>query len=422
MPLIERDVILQGKDEHGNQTMDFPVTRLDLIEDTAEVKAAPGDGDYVPVIDMANGGQMKKTPAGALGGAPQYDDKVAYAIGDYCNHDGKLYRCTAAIPAGGEAWDEAHWLATTVVDEIRTVSTDVKTIAVNAAAAAAVAQNTANQALTAAGAAQADATQALEQLQEALGGSLPGAKLENNSPEIIQAVAKAGLGPMFWSVGDRVPIRLNGTVGNLTFYDEEYYAYIIGFNHNLDVEGVGIHFQFGKVGTGKDICFIDGSYNSRGNSAAFRMNTTDTNSGGWNGSYMRKTICPAFLACLPSAWRNIIAACTKYTDNTGGGSDIASYVTATSDKIWLLAFWEVSGSHDLENSAEQNYQKQYAYYANGNSKVKYGYKSINKAEFWWLRSVYKGNATHFLYVNRVGGINLNNANYSMGFTPGFKVA
>lgn len=62
---------------------------------------------------------------------------------------------------------------------------------------------------------------------------------------------------------------------------------------------------------------------------------------------MRKTICPAFLAALPTAWQNIIAACTKYSDNTGGGSNTASYVTATSDKIWLLSEMEVQGHEKL---------------------------------------------------------------------------
>lgn len=115
---------------------------------------------------------------------------------------------------------------------------------------------------------------------------------------------------------------------------------------------------------------MDSKYNSTGSDAAFRMNTTNTNSGGWNNSYMCKTICPAFLAAMPTAWQNAIVACTKYSDNTGCGSDTASYVTSTSDKIWLLAEREVSGSRTGANSAEQNYQQQYDYYKNGNSKIK----------------------------------------------------
>lgn len=70
MPVIERDVVLQGVDENGNPTIDLPVTRLGNIEDTAEVKEAPGEGDFLPIIDGADDGQMKKTPWVSMQGPP----------------------------------------------------------------------------------------------------------------------------------------------------------------------------------------------------------------------------------------------------------------------------------------------------------------------------------------------------------------
>ena len=252
--------------------------------------------------------------------------------------------------------------------------------------------------------------------------SLPSKTLADNDPSIIQAVAQSGQAANYWSVGDKVGIALSGTVGALSL-SGTYYAFILGFNHNSTVEGGNsIHFQFGKTADGTDICFVDSNYNSTGSSAGFRMNTSNTNSGGWKSSYMRQTICAAFLAALPTAWQNIIAACTKYTDNTGGGSDTASYVTATSDKIWLLAYWEVFGSHWVENSAEQNYQKQYTYYANGNSRVKYKHNATTTAAFWWLRSVLATRTTPFCLVYTDGSYNSTYAYYSLGFAPGFKVA
>ena len=50
--IIERDVVLIGKTEEGNDTFDLPVTRLGNIEDSAEVKEKPGTNDFFPVIDM----------------------------------------------------------------------------------------------------------------------------------------------------------------------------------------------------------------------------------------------------------------------------------------------------------------------------------------------------------------------------------
>ena len=249
--------------------------------------------------------------------------------------------------------------------------------------------------------------------------SLPDTSLANNTPDIIAAAAKSGQAANYWSVGDKVGIAVNGSFGGLS-YNNTVYAFILGFNHNSSVEGGNsIHFQFGKTAAGVDIAFVN-SYGST--STGFCMNTSNTNSGGWNNSYMRKTICPAFLAALPKAWQNIIAACTKYSDNTGGGSNTASYVTATSDKIWLLSEMEVQGTRSYANSAEANYQKQYDYYRNGNSKVKYQHTATTSACYWWLRSVYASSAYGFCYVSTDGSANYYYAYRSYGFAPGFKVA
>lgn len=249
--------------------------------------------------------------------------------------------------------------------------------------------------------------------------SLPDTSLANNTPDIIAAAAKSGQAANYWSVGDKVGIAVNGSFGGLS-YNNTVYAFILGFNHNSSVEGGNsIHFQFGKTAAGVDIAFVN-SYGST--STGFCMNTSNTNSGGWNNSYMRKTICPAFLAALPKAWQNIIAACTKYSDNTGGGSNTASYVTATSDKIWLLSEMEVQGTRSYANSAEANYQKQYDYYRNGNSKVKYQHTATTSACAWWLRSVGASYTGIFCYVSTDGSAGSIIAYYSYGFAPGFKVA
>lgn len=246
--------------------------------------------------------------------------------------------------------------------------------------------------------------------------------LANNTPEQIQAAAQGGIASSLWSVGDAIPIYLSGTVGALTL-SGTYYAFIIGFDHNSSIEGGNsIHFQFGKTSAGADIAFVDGNYGGSGSSAGFRMNSSNTNSGGWNGSYMRKTICPAFLSAMPTEWQNVIAACTKYSDNTGGGSNAASYVTTTSDKIWLLSEFEVQGTRSYANSAEQNYQKWYDYYKNGNSKVKYKHNATTTACGWWLRSVGAAGSGFFCVVYTGGSVFSGYANCSDGFAPGFKVA
>lgn len=40
--------------------------------------------------------------------------ETGYSVGEYCTYNNLLYRCTTAIPAGGEAWNSAHWVQVTV--------------------------------------------------------------------------------------------------------------------------------------------------------------------------------------------------------------------------------------------------------------------------------------------------------------------
>ena len=54
----------------------------------------------------------------------------------------------------------------------------------------------------------------------------------NNSWETIQAAVQSGVASSLWSVGAQKAVTLNGTVGGLTFSNETYYAFIIGFDHN----------------------------------------------------------------------------------------------------------------------------------------------------------------------------------------------
>ena len=246
--------------------------------------------------------------------------------------------------------------------------------------------------------------------------------LENNSWETIKKVAQSGKAASYWSVGDRKAVAISGTVGAQAL-SGTYYAFILGFNHNAAYEGSNsIDFMFAKDNAGKQIAFTDANYNNTGSSAGFRMNTSNTNSGGWNNSYMRKTICPAFKAALPAELQAAITACTKYSDNTGGGNDTASYVTATTDEVFLPAEFEVQGARTYANSAEKNKQAQYQYFKNGNSKVFYQSRSTGSTAGWWCRSVICGSSAGFCSVDTGGSAYISHAYYSLGFAPAFKIA
>lgn len=246
----------------------------------------------------------------------------------------------------------------------------------------------------------------------------------NNSWETIQAAVQSGVASSLWSVGDQKAVTLNGTVGGLTFSNQTYYAFIIGFDHNSSYEGTNkLHLMLGKTSDGTPIAFVN-SYNSTG--TGFCMNTTDVTTGGWNGSYMRSTIIPAMKEAFPSDLKAVLGSCTKYTHNTTGGSnnDSSSNVAATTETVFLLAEYEVLGAITIANSYEKNKQAQYAYFANGNSKVFYQHSSTRMKCNWWLRSPYCSGPgdDRFCIVDTIGSAYTNTANYSIGVAPAFIIS
>ena len=253
--------------------------------------------------------------------------------------------------------------------------------------------------------------------------------LDENDWETIKKVSDENDGDNWWSVGDTKTIVLNGTVGILSVNSLSINVFILGFNHNSSKEGTQrIHFALGKIG-GKFVALCDSQYNSNGSSTRFHMNTSDSNSGGWNSSYMRSTIMGAgstpaspasgsLLAALPADLRAVMKSVTKYTDNTGN-SNSAGAVTATTDYIFLLAEYEVQGSRTYANQYEQSSQAQYAYFQAGNPKIAYRHDSTGTAVWWWLRSPYYNNSNNFCYVYTGGSANSNYAYYSAGLVAGF---
>ena len=256
--------------------------------------------------------------------------------------------------------------------------------------------------------------------------------LDKNEWKVIKKVADADKGANYWAVGDTKKITLNGKVGAYTFSNFNVDVFILGFNHNSTKEGAHrIHFQIGKV-SGKAVALCDSQYNSDGSSAIFHMNSSSSNSGGWNGSYMRKTLLgnsntPAstlensLMAALPSDLLAVMQTVTKYTDNTGGGSNSSGNVTSTTDYLFLLAEFEVFGTRYYANQYEQNSQKQYEYYKAGNSRVAYNHSAVSTAVWWWLRSAVYTSSSNFCDVYTGGSYDGSAAYYSAGLRPGFAV-
>ena len=284
-----------------------------------------------------------------------------------------------------------------------------------------------------------------------------GTALNACSWDDIKQISDAGQGANYWKVGDTKTIQINGKVGSYTFSNVSVDAYILGFNHNSAKEGTNrIHFQLGKIG-GKEVALCDSNYGDYKTDSTKMFNFNhwgNYNYGGWAGSDLRydilgstnkapsgygsaKTtstvgydapnttptnpVANTLMAALPSDLRAVMKPVTKYTDNTAGGADTASYVTATADYLFLLAEFEVFGSRSYANSAEKNYQLQYDYFKNGNSKVAYNHSANSTAVWWWLRSPYYDSNNYFCRVLINGTISYFPASWSAGVRPGFSV-
>lgn len=269
--------------------------------------------------------------------------------------------------------------------------------------------------------------------------------LNENDWSVIKSVADASQGANYWAVGDRKAVTVNGTVGTQAI-NGTYYVYILGFDHNSSREGTGITFGTFKTALsgGTDICLVDSHYNdySTGGQKWFNMNhSSNTNSGGWKGCDLRydvlgstnsnnndagtttatSPVSGTLMAALPSDLRAVMKPMNIYTDNTGGGSNTASYVTKSVDYLPLLAEYEIFGTRSYANSAEQNYQAQYQYYKNGNSKVKYRHSSTSSTAYWWERSPTCYGSTHFCIVLTNGSASTSHARNSDGLAPAFRV-
>ena len=249
--------------------------------------------------------------------------------------------------------------------------------------------------------------------------------LNDNDWATIRDIADASEGANYWAVGDTKQITINGKLSDgLTLNNYSTWVYIIGFDHNSSVEGTGIAFGGFKTAqtSGIDVALCDSAYGgSKTSGQWFNMNNSATNSGGWSSSRMRSTTLPLVKSALPSELTSVIKTTTIYSDNTGGGSDVASYVTATQDDLYLLAEFEIFGARTYANSAERNHQQQYAYYVAGNSKIKYRHDSTATAVFWWERSVAATTSNLFCFVNTDGTADSAAAYFSFGLAVAFKI-
>lgn len=245
-------------------------------------------------------------------------------------------------------------------------------------------------------------------------------ELNDTSWATIKQVSDDGVGANFWAIGDCKQITMNGKVSDgLTLTNYSAWVYIIGFNHNSEREGNGITFQgFKATKNGTPVCLTDsGYYKNQTSGTWFNMNNSNTNSGGWQGSLMRKNVMPLIKASFPADLREVIKPSAIFTTQGSGNGAC----TATEDEVFLLAEFEVFGTRTYASTQEPNYLKQYSYYSAGNSKVMYKHNDTANAAYWWTRSPKYDSSKYFCSVTNSGSLFGDIADSSSGVSPCFKV-
>ena len=152
-----------------------------------------------------------------------------------------------------------------------------------------------------------------------------------------------------------------------------------------------------------------------------KMNSTNTNVGGWPATSMRTYVNNDIYNALPSELKNGIIDTTVVSGH--GSSDSANFTST--DKLYLLSTKEVWGSNPGGYDTATAETRQLDYYkAQGVTTSNYGgaikrYNGSNS--YWWLRAAYSTYGNSFYNVTTYGSCYYNLAHNPYGVAPAFRI-
>ena len=211
-----------------------------------------------------------------------------------------------------------------------------------------------------------------------------------------------GVGPQYFSVGDKVKIVPVTDV----FADSAIICQVYGFNHFKLADGSGkfAGTVFGMMGA---------------MNAARGMNGSNTNAGGWPSCTARTYLNEKVFPALPRQWQTMIQKVLVSSSKGGTSADI---VTAE-DYLFLFSEAEVGKnmtavpySNEVDPDAEQ---VAFSIFTNDASRIKKTYNGTGTAVNWWLRSPDPSGSTNFRYVFNNGFTNGSNAGFAYSLSFGF---
>ena len=225
----------------------------------------------------------------------------------------------------------------------------------------------------------------------------------NIMKEIAKALSEASeninantTGSIYVSKGDMWAYKI--TPGNTINVNNDTYA-VMGFNN------FALTNPRNYGGTHSTAGLTFGAVDCVGK---YKMNPSNTNSGGWKECQMRTSTMPTLQNGMPDTIAQVKVPYVDY--------NLQDVIVYSDDYLFLPAEKEVFGTRTYSPTVEANALTQFAYYKNGGSKIK---SFSGRAVIWWLRSVPYSGSSLFCFVNTSGGENLYGASNTTGASPCF---
>lgn len=235
--------------------------------------------------------------------------------------------------------------------------------------------------------------EALEELENLKGEEEPPvqyATFAEASWEEISQVCESGQASEVYNVGDEKTIQLST--------GEVITVAVMGFNHDDLSDGTGK----ASMTLGMLDCL----------ETQYKINSFNSNAGGWDASLMRTETMATLLSQLPADLQEIVKAVNK---KTSAGLKSTNIITS-SDKLWLFSKVEIDNTTDATYSDEG---KQYDYWKTKTAPTDRIKKCNDSACFWWLRSPDVTRGVFFHYVMHDGYLQSNSVNDAHGVSFGF---
>lgn len=223
----------------------------------------------------------------------------------------------------------------------------------------------------------------------------------------------------YWAVGDKRTIHHNAmdATGVSESHKANDYAYvIIGIEHDDLVTAINGKAKAAITIQTERLLYLDTTteYNNFLNASheCGYMNSSDMNSGGWEGCERRTWCNNVYKKCLPAYVQSMMKQVKKLT-SVGGRS---STIKTSNDYAFLLSEIEIFGNIPYSFGGEGI---QYQYFKNATANRYKSPRTSNSyvSGIWWERSPCRSANESFCVVNAAGDTNIADASQERSLAP-----